>query len=98
MEVRMSTLNVLISALVFIQRAFEFISPNHPKIPQCGPDRLHLARRTGLDPRRTLAIGCFAHRQAKHVLHVGDPAGFWNELVALLDPILDLFVGGHTSA
>ena len=95
MEVRMSILNVLISALIFIQRAYEIISPYHPKMHPRGPDRLHLPRRTWLDPLRALAVWRLAHRQTKNVLDVSDPAGFWNEPVALLDPILDLFVGCH---
>lgn len=35
------------------------------------------------------------HRYAKHILHVGDPAGFGDEPITLFDPILDLFVGCH---
>jgi len=78
--------------------SFELVPANHPKMPQRGPDRLHLPRRTRLDALCTLPVGRLAHRQAGHVLHVGNPAGLRDEPILSFDPILDLFVGGHTSA
>lgn len=75
--------------------SFELIPANHPKMSQRGPDRLHLPRRTRLNPLRALPVRRLAHRQAGHVLHVGDPAGFGNKPILLLDQFLDLSVGCH---